>query len=136
MKTAFRLLIPAVAFLAAAPFFADPKMPDGFVASWSDSSGLTWRETGAVPLSMAEALTALKAAMKKQGYALRHDITGEAFGERHLFLWVKGREEATIMVWPDGEKSTGISWGVTDPNQITNSVTNTLQRTTTNGKDN
>lgn len=136
MKKALRILVPAVAWLAAALLSAEPKMPDGFTATWTDPSGLTWRETGSMPMPLGEALAALKAMMKSQGYTLRHDITGAAFGDRHLFLWVKGCEEVTVMVWPDGEKNTCISWGVTDIGQNSNLITNTLQKTITDEKGN
>lgn len=135
MKTSGARLFFAVAALASALALADPRMPEGFVVSWSDTSGLTWRETGAMPSPLKEALAALKASMKKQGYELRHDITGDAFGDMHLFLWFRGDEEVTVMVWPDDDKNTGLSWGVTTAGQDANSNTNSLQKGASNGKD-
>lgn len=114
--------LAAVALLPAVALFAEPRMPTGFVVFRADSSGMSWRETGSLPTSLNDALAALKTTMKAQGYVLRHDITGGAFGDRHLFLWLKGDEEATVMIWPDGAKSTGLSWGVTNANDNTNTL--------------
>ena len=129
------LFLAAAAFFCAATLCADPQMPEGFKVDWSDSSGLTWRETGALPLPLKDAMEALGTALKKQGYEMRHDITGDAFGDMHLFLWIKGEEELTIMVWPEGDGGTGLSWGVTIAGQEMNSTTNNLQKAETNGKD-
>lgn len=131
MKTPVRNLVPFAAALLAVSLLGEPAMPDGFVASWTDSSGLTWRETGILPLPLDEAIMALKATMKEQGYILRHDITGDAFGDLHLFLWLKEGEEATIMAWPDSGNATSLCWGVTDAN----ASTNTMEKASKNEKD-
>ncbi len=99
--------------LAAASIRADPAMPDGFVATWTDDSGLAWRETGSLPQSLSNAVESVKAAMKAQGYSLRHDIFDKAFPDQRLFLFLKGDEEATIMLWRIDAGSSGLSWGVT-----------------------
>ena len=92
-------------------------MPDGFVARYSDSSGLTWRETGSMPCPLTNAVERLSASMAAQGYRMKHDIFDprQSVPDRHLFLWTKPGEEATVMVWADGEAVTGLSWGVTKP---------------------
>lgn len=132
MRKPLHLIAMGTACLFAAFLSAEPKMPDGFVAAWTDPSGLTWRETGILPMPFGEAIVALKAAMKKQGYVLCHDITGDAFGDLHLFLWLKEREEATIMIWPDTRNATGVCWGVTGAN----ANTNTAGKVNINEKDN
>lgn len=124
--TALAAALLAAAWPSAAPLFADPAMPKGFVVEHVDDTGLTWRETGTLPMPLDEALAALKAALKAQGYAMRHDITGDAFGDRHLFLFLKSGEEATVMAWPDGKGRTGLAWGVS-----TNSVAGPTSAPTT-----
>ena len=88
-------------------------MPDGFVAMWTDDSGLAWRETGSLPQTFSNAVESVKATMKSQCYSLRHDIFDKAFPDQHLFLFLKGDEEVTIMLWRTDDGSSGLSWGVT-----------------------
>lgn len=113
MKNVLFAIILAVFGLAAASIHADPAMPDGFVALWTDDSGLSWRETGSIPQSFSNAIESVKATMKRQGYSLRHDIFDKAFPDQRLFLFLKGDEEATIMLWRIDAGSSGLSWGVT-----------------------
>ena len=113
MKNVLFATALAVFGLAVAPVHADPAMPEGFVAMWTDDSGLSWRETGSLPQTFSNAVESVKATMKRQGYFLRHDIFDKAFPDQRLFLFLKGDEEATVMLWRIDAGSAGLSWGVT-----------------------
>ena len=113
MKNVFFAIVLATTWLVPALVFADPKMPDGFVATWTDDSGLSWRETGSLPQTFSNAVESVKATMKSQGYSLRHDIFDKAFPDQRLFLFLKGDEETTVMLWRIDAGSAGLSWGVT-----------------------
>ncbi len=123
MKTPFLAFATGLFVLLSVPSaLADPKMPDGFVATWTDDSGLAWRETGSLPQSFTNSVEAVKAAMKKQGYSLRHDIFDKAFPDHRLFLFLQSDEEVTVMLWRIDANSSGLSWGVTKPSDPEPSV--------------
>ncbi len=113
MKNVLFATALAVFGLAAVSIHADPAMPDGFVAMWTDDSGLSWRETGSLPQAFSNAVESVKTTMKRQGYSLRHDIFDKAFPDQRLFLFLKEDEEATVMLWRIDAGSVGLSWGVT-----------------------
>lgn len=114
MKTPFLAFATGLFVLLSAPsVLADPAMPDGFDATWTDDTGLTWRETGTLPLAFTNAVEAVKASMKSQGYSLRHDIFDKSIPDHRLFLFLKNGEELTIMLWRIDAGVAGLSWGVT-----------------------
>ena len=105
-------IIMVAAFLAAAAAFADPKMPQGFVATNKDDSGLTWAETGTIGLGFAEATTKVKTSMRSQGYKLKHEISEKSLPGIRVYLWQKGAEEVIVVAWTIDFRTSGISWGV------------------------
>lgn len=117
MKSRIKALFLTVFVAAAHATAADPAMPDGFKAAFSDSTGLTWRQSGSVAAAMTNAVAALSAAMTAQGYRMKHDIfdTTSPEPDRHLFLWVKPDEELTVMLWDAGDGETGFAWGLSAP---------------------
>ena len=131
MKTPFHILVFRLSVpLLAALLHADPAMPGGFVTTWTDSSGLTWRETGTLPLAFTNAAAAVKASMKSQGYALRHDIFDKSLPGHRLFLFRKGGEEVTILLSrAEDTGATGLSWGVTRASDSESSAGGDASRT-------
>ena len=115
-KMSFRMAAPrlvvAAVLLAAAAAFASPKMPQGFVATSRDESGLTWAESGTIRLGFAEATTKIKSSMRSQGYKLKHEIYEKALPGIRVFLWQKGAEEVIVMAWTIDFRTSGICWGV------------------------
>lgn len=108
----FRSHFIVAAVLAAATALARPTMPQGFVATSRDDSGLTWAETGTIKLGFAEATTKIKSSMRSQGYKLKHEIFEKSLPGIRFFLWQKGAEEVILMAWTIDFRTSGISWGM------------------------
>ncbi len=92
---------------------AEPRMPGGFEARWSQGRNNTWRESGALDEVYASGLRTVRTCLEGQGYRLQYDIP-VAGGGRVLQQWEKGGERIIVMVWEKEDGTTGLSWGVSE----------------------
>lgn len=92
---------------------AEPRMPGGFEARWSQEQNNTWRESGTLDEMYASGVRSVSACLEGQGYALQFDIPMES-GRRSLQQWNKDGERIIVMVWEKQDGRTGLSWGVSE----------------------
>ena len=97
----------------AAAAVAEPRMPGGFEARWSQGRNNTWRESGTLDEVYSSGRRTVVACLEGQGYALQHDIP-MAGGGRVVQQWEKGGERIIVMLWETKDGRTGCSWGVSE----------------------
>ncbi len=118
MRAAWQKGIRSVAVAAALVWGAvvvraEPRMPGGFEARWSQGKNNTWRESGALGETYGSGVRTVGACLEGQGYRLEYDIP-MAGGGRVLQQWEKEGERIIVMLWEMKDGRTGCSWGVSE----------------------
>lgn len=106
---AFVLLAALAAAGVEIPLF---KLPLSAKVLRSDDSGDTWRENGFVKAPFASAVGQFESALSRDNWQFVRRIELSRMPERSLFVWRRGANEITLMLWRESPDKTGFSWGV------------------------